>query len=205
MFFKKKRVMTDKTTHNNKTNNETADNMSENEQMEEVISNELNTDERGTVDLPESNDDEAEKLKMELAESKDKHIRLIAEFENFKRRNSKERLELIQTAGKDIIQSLLVVLDDVSRAEKQMKTTDDVALIKEGVTLVFNKLQSVLQQKGLKEMEALNLDFDADVHEAITEIPAPTEEMKGKIIDVVEAGYYLNDKLIRHAKVVVGK
>ncbi len=197
--------MTDKTTHNNKTNNETADNMSENEQMEEVISNELNTDERGTVDLPESNDDEAEKLKMELAESKDKHIRLIAEFENFKRRNSKERLELIQTAGKDIIQSLLVVLDDVSRAEKQMKTTDDVTLIKEGVTLVFNKLQSVLQQKGLKEMEALNLDFDADVHEAITEIPAPTEEMKGKIIDVVEAGYYLKDKLIRHAKVVVGK
>ncbi len=205
MFFKKKKAMTDKTTHNNKTNNETADNMSENEQMEEVISNELNTDERGTVDLPESNDDEAEKLKMELAESKDKHIRLIAEFENFKRRNSKERLELIQTAGKDIIQSLLVVLDDVSRAEKQMKSTDDVALIKEGVTLIFNKLHNIMQQKGLKEMEAMNVDFDADVHEAITEIPAPTEEMKGKIIDVVEAGYYLNDKLIRHAKVVVGK
>lgn len=205
MFFKKKKAMTDKTTHNNKTNNETADNMSENEQMEEVISNELNTDERGTVELPESNDDEAEKLKMELAESKDKHIRLIAEFENFKRRNSKERLELIQTAGKDIIQSLLVVLDDVSRAEKQMKNTDDVALIKEGVTLIFNKLHNIMQQKGLKEMEAMNVDFDADVHEAITEIPAPNDEMKGKIIDVVEAGYYLNDKLIRHAKVVVGK
>ena len=121
------------------------------------------------------------------------------------RRNAKERIELVQTAGKDIIQSLLVVLDDVDRASKQLETTNDIKVLKEGISLVFNKLRSIMQQKGLKAMDAVNEEFNPDLHEAITEIPAPNAKMKGKVIDMVEAGYYLNDKLIRHAKVVVGK
>ena len=206
MFFKKKKDMTDKTTHNKKTNHETADNMAQNEQTDELLSNVLNTDDSMSGgELAESNDEELEKLQAELAEMKDKQLRLVAEFDNFRRRNAKERIELTQTAGKDIIESLLVVLDDVDRASKQLENTTDLTLLKEGIELVFNKLRKILQAKGLKVMEATNEEFNPDLHEAITEIPAPKKEMVGKVIDVVEAGYYLNDKLIRHAKVVVGK
>ena len=149
--------------------------------------------------------DELEKSKSELQEQKDKYLRLFAEFDNAKRRNAKERMELIQTAGKDIISSLLVVLDDVDRAEKQMQTTDDVSQVKEGVQLVFNKLRSTVQNKGLKPMESIGTDFDVEKHEAITEIPAPTPALVGKVVDEVTKGYYLNDKIIRHAQVIVGK
>jgi molecular chaperone GrpE len=135
---------------------------------------------------------------------KDKHIRLIAEFDNFRRRTAKERVDEGKLAGKEIITALLVVLDDMGRAEKQIDNTTDIAAIKEGLALVFNKLRHIMQQKGLKVMESTNMEFNADVHEAITEIPAPNEDMKGKVIDTVEPGYYLNDKLIRYAKVVVG-
>lgn len=206
MFFKKKKVMSDKTTHNKKTGNEMGDNMSQNEEMDEAMASMLNADDsRAGSELSESNDEEIEKLEAELAELKDKHLRLVAEFDNFRRRNAKERVELIQTAGKDTIESLLVVLDDIDRASKQLENTTDVKLLKEGVSLVFNKMKLIMQQKGLRVMEAINEDFNPDLHEAITEIPAPTPKMVGKVIDVVEAGYYLNDKLIRHAKVVVGK
>ena len=199
--------MTDKTPNNNKNTNDNADNMAQNEQMEDALAREINTDDSGIGEtaLPESNDAESEKLKAELAEMKDKHIRLVAEFDNFRRRNAKERIELIQTAGKDVIESLLVVMDDVNRAEKQISNTEDVTLIKEGISLIFSKLKKIMQQNGLKDMEATGQEFNPDLHEAITEIPAPNEAMIGKIIDVVEQGYYLNDKLIRHAKVVVGK
>ena len=206
MFFKKKKVMSENIDNNKNMNSENADNLAQNEALEEALGNVLNTDDSRNVNdvLNESNDEEIEKVKAELAEAKDKHIRLIAEFENYKRRTAKERTELSQTAGKDIIQSLLVVLDDMGRAEKQIENTADIAAIKEGLALVFNKLRSILQQRGLKAMDAVNEEFNADLHEAITEIPAPTEKMKGKVIDVVEPGYYLNEKLIRYAKVVVG-
>lgn len=191
---------------NTNANNENADNLSQNEQIDEALSNVLNSDDsRAGSELSEGNDEEIEKLQAELAELKDKHLRLVAEFDNFRRRNAKERVELTQTAGKDIIQSLLVVMDDVDRAAKTMDSTSDIKILKEGISLVFNKLRNILQQKGLKVMDAVNEEFNPDLHEAITEIPAPTEAMKGKVIDVVEQGYYLNDKLIRHAKVVVGK
>lgn len=144
------------------------------------------------------------KLEAELAEQKDKYLRLMAEFDNFRRRTSKERLELIQTAGKDVIVSLLEVLDDVDRAEKQLATSEDIAVQKEGIHLVFNKIRSTLQAKGVKALESINTEFDVEKHEAITEIPAPTEALKGKVLDEVQKGYYLNDKLIRFAKVVVG-
>ena len=169
----------------------------------------LNTDENaaGTTHLnePVQEENKTEKLQAELQEQKDKYIRLMAEFDNFRRRTAKERLELIQTAGKDVIVSLLDVLDDCDRAEKQIQASEDVNQIKEGVTLVFGKMRSALQSKGVKEMKSMHEEFDVEKHEAITELPAPTEELKGKVIDEVQKGYYLNDKIIRFAKVVVGK
>jgi molecular chaperone GrpE len=158
----------------------------------------------GTTHLGNEGAEEAtEKLKAEIDEQKDKYLRLFAEFDNYKRRTAKERIDLIQTAGKDVIVSLLDVLDDCDRAEKQIQSTNDVGLIKEGVQLVFNKLRTTLQQRGLKPMESISRDFDVEKHEAITEIPAATEDQKGKVIDEVIKGYYLNDKIIRFAKVVV--
>ena len=149
-------------------------------------------------------EDAMEKLQAELQEQKDKYLRLFAEFDNFKRRNAKERIELIQTAGKEVIASLLVILDDCERAEKQLEESDDIVNNKKGVQLVFNKLRSTLHAKGLKAMESINTDFDVEKHEAITEIEVP-EDKKGKVVDEIEKGYYLNDKIIRFAKVVVGK
>lgn len=169
----------------------------------------LNTDENaaGTTHLnePVTEESELEELKSALQEQKDKYIRLMAEFDNFRRRTARERIELTQTAGKDVIVSLLDVLDDCDRAEKQMQSTEDLGVLKEGVLLVFNKLRSSLYSKGLKEMKSVHEEFDVEKHEAITEIPAPNDELKGKVIDEVQKGYYLNDKIIRFAKVVVGK
>ena len=169
----------------------------------------INTDENlsGDTHLTEPVEEKtaSEKLRSELQEINDKYIRKIAEFDNFKRRNAKERLELIQTAGKDVIIDLLDVLDDCDRAQKQLESSNDIKEIKEGVLLVFNKLRNILQAKGLKPMETINREFNPDLHEAITEIPAPSDELKDKIVDEVIKGYYLNDKIIRHAKVVVGK
>jgi molecular chaperone GrpE len=168
----------------------------------------INTDENAaiTADLnePEVLENPLEKLTAELLEQKDKYLRLMAEFDNFRRRTAKERLDLIQTAGKDVIVSLLDVLDDCDRAEKQLSGSDDIAAQKEGILLVFNKIRSSLYNKGVKAMESINTEFDVEKHEAITEIPAPTPELKGKILDQVMKGYYLNDKIIRFAKVVVG-
>lgn len=161
------------------------------------------TEETETVPVTEQT--ELDKVKAELEEAKDKYLRQIAEFDNFRRRSAKERIELIQTAGKEVITDMLDVLDDAERAQKQLETTEDIKLVKEGVTLVFNKLRNLLLSKGLKGMETIGTDFNPDLHEAITEIPAPTEELKGKVVDEVIKGYYLNDKIIRHAKVVVGK
>jgi len=145
------------------------------------------------------------KIQSELDEQKDKYIRLFAEFDNFKRRNAKERMELIQTAGKEVITSLLDVLDDCDRAEKQLQKSEDLQQIKEGIQLVFGKLRNTLQSKGLKAMESISTDFDVEKHEAITEIPAPSPALVDKVVDEVQKGYYLNDKIIRFAKVVVGK
>jgi len=178
-------------------------------QAEQTAAMDINTDENisGTTHLnePVAEESEMEKLKAELADANDKYVRKVAEFENFKRRNAKERIELIQTAGRDVITDILTVLDDCDRAQKQLETSDNADTVKEGVLLVFNKLRSTLQAKGVKQMEVLNTDFNPDLHEAITEIPAPSEELKGKVLDEILKGYYLNDKIIRHAKVVVGK
>lgn len=169
----------------------------------------INTDENqsGTTHLnePVAEESELEKLKTELEESKDKYLRKVAEFDNFKRRSAKERIELIQTAGRDVINDMLDVLDDCDRAQKQLDASTDAIALKEGVMLVFTKLRNTLQARGVKAMETLGQEFNVDLHEAVTEIPAPSEELRGKILDEVMKGYYMNDKIIRHAKVVVGK
>jgi molecular chaperone GrpE len=154
---------------------------------------------------PVAEESEMEKLKEELEAMKDKYLRHVAEFDNYKKRSLKERMEIIQTAGKDVITDMLDVLDDCERAQKQIESTDDFTAAKEGVLLVFNKLKNTLSARGLKPMDSLQKEFNTDLHEAITEIPAATEDMKGKVIDEVQKGYYLNDKIIRFAKVVVGK
>ena len=169
----------------------------------------MNTDENvaGTTHLNErlSGEDEVEKLKEELQAQKEKYLRLFAEFDNYRKRSAKENLELRQTAGKEIITSLLDVVDDCDRAEKQLQTAGDIDQIREGIQLIFNKLRSILQGRGLKPMQSINTDFDVEKHEAITEVPVQDEKLKGKVIDEVQKGYYLNDKIIRFAKVVVGK
>jgi molecular chaperone GrpE len=175
-----------------------------------IDSNDLSVDELNIspqTDLQDNAvaDEAIQKLKEELEEQKDKYVRLFAEFENYKRRNSKERIELIQTAGKEVIVSLLQILDDCDRAEKQMQESNDVEQIKEGILLVFNKFRKTLLAQGLKAMESLHTDFDVEKHEAITEIPVDDKKLKGKVIDEIEKGYYLNNKLIRFAKVIVGK
>jgi molecular chaperone GrpE len=168
----------------------------------------INTDENidGNQHLndPVVEESEIEKLRQQVDELNDRYLRQVAEFENFKRRNARERIELIQTAGKEVITDLLDVLDDSERAQKQMDTTQDVQQIREGVQLVFTKLRNTLASKGLKPIESLNKDFNVDLHEAVTEIDAG-EEMKGKVVAEIQKGYYLNDKIIRFAKVVVGK
>lgn len=168
----------------------------------------INTDENitGTLNVEEKVGEasELEKLRETIREKEDKYLRLYAEFDNFRRRNAKERIELIQTAGKEVIVSLLEVMDDCDRAEKVMIKSDDIAAVREGVQLVFNKFRRTMLSKGLKEMDCVGTEFNADLHEAITEVPAGPDNA-GKVIDQVEKGYYLNDKIIRFAKVVVGQ
>lgn len=147
---------------------------------------------------------EEEKLKAEATDWQNKYLRLYAEFDNFKRRTSKERLELLQMAGKDVISDLLPVLDDFERAQKSVETATDIEAVAEGIKLVHHKLKNILAQKGLKEMKSVGAEFDADIHEGITNIPAPSEDMKGKVLDELEKGYYLHDKVIRFAKVIIG-
>jgi len=191
--------------------NQNPENTEQNEMLNEneIGKNEDSTNvEEGTEESSSENtegqiSDEA-KLIAEATEWQNKYLRLYAEFDNFKRRTSKERLELLQIAGKDVITDLLTVLDDFERAQKSIETTTDVNAVKEGVTLVQHKLKGILNQKGLKEMESIGKDFDADLHEGITNIPAPTTNLKGKVIDELEKGYLLNDKVIRFAKVIIG-
>lgn len=146
-----------------------------------------------------------EKMKQEHGELKDKYLRLFAEFENYKKRTFKEKLELMKTAAQDTMSALLPVLDDFDRAKKNADNESTEETFSEGVNLVYNKLYSVLKNKGLEVMESKGEVFDPELHEAITEIPAPNPELKGKIVDTIEKGYTLKDKIIRHAKVVIGK
>lgn len=197
------------------TDNKSTDNKSTEEQVAEELNEETQTTSEEVEEQEESTEeetpaqeeevDELTQLKAEVAEAKDKYLRLYSEFENFRRRTSKEKLDLVNSASEGLIKVLLPVLDDFERADKSMTEDADVKSLKEGVDLIFNKFKGALEQKGLKEIEVgAGSEFDVEFHEAITQIPAPSEELKGKIVDVVEKGYQLNDKVVRFAKVVTG-
>ena len=179
--------------------------------VEEPVAAQENTEEKtGTPkDSGESGEVEAlreenEELKATIAKEKDDYLRLMADFENFRRHSAEAKLELVSTASADIIKGLLPVLDDCERAMKMLSDADDKVAV-EGTELIYNKLMSYLKTKGLEVIKAKDEKFDTDFHEAIALIDAPTEEQKGKILDCVQKGYTLNDKVIRHAKVVIGK
>ncbi len=147
---------------------------------------------------------EADVAAQEIAELKEKYLRLYADFENFRRRTAREKLDLINTASEGMLVALLPVVDDFDRAMQSLEATADLTALKEGVSLIHNKLSRTLESKGLKPMVAKGQPFNADLHESVTQFPAPTEDMKGKVIDEVERGYLLNEKVIRFAKVIVG-
>ncbi|WP_298073116.1 nucleotide exchange factor GrpE [uncultured Bacteroides sp.] len=148
---------------------------------------------------------ELTKLQEELDNMKDKYLRLSAEFDNYRKRTMKEKAELILNGGEKSISSILPIVDDFERALKNMETAEDVAAVKEGVELIYNKFMTVLGQNGVKVIETKEQPLNTDFHEAIAVIPAQEEKLKGKILDCVQTGYTLNDKVIRHAKVVVGE
>ncbi len=159
-------------------------------------------------ELPTVPTDDRDKKIAELEEQvtslNDKHLRLYSEFDNFRKRTSKERVEILNMAGAEIIKALLPVVDDLERAIKNNENSKDIAAINEGVNLIAQKFRSILAQKGLESVSSVGKTFDVDLHEAITNIPAPTEDLKGKVVDEVEKGYSLNGKVIRFAKVIVG-
>ena len=146
-----------------------------------------------------------EEVKKKLEEMNDKYLRLSAEYDNYRKRTLKEKMELTKSAGASVILALLPVIDDFDRALAHLDDAKDLDAVKEGILLIYSKFKEFLAQQGVSEIEATNKEFDTDHHEAITKIPAPSEEMKGKVIDTVEKGYMLNDKVIRFAKVVVGE
>ena len=171
---------------------------------------ECNVDEKNPVDDNVAETDAAvksdvEKMAEEATQWRDKYVRLSAEFDNYRKRTIKEKMELVSSAGEDVIKSLLPVMDDLERALAATEKSTDVEAVREGVVLISNKLRDTLRGKGLVEIDAFGQELDTDFHEAVAKIPAPEETQKGKIVDVVQKGYKLHDKVIRHSKVVVGE
>ena len=176
-----------------------------NECDEETVGQETSQENEAPLTEEEKLVQELEKANEQIEEQKDKYLRLSAEFDNYRKRTMKEKAELILNGGEKSISSILPIVDDFERALKNMETATDVAAVKEGVELIYNKFMSVLGQNGVKVIETKEQPLDTDYHEAIAVIPAPNEALKGKILDCVQTGYILNDKVIRHAKVVVGE
>lgn len=180
----------------------------EQEQTPEVNTETTEKNDTNPANETAANDQSAEtelgRLKQQLAEANDKYLRLYSEFDNYRKRTSRERIDLLKTAGEDVIKSLLPILDDFERAVKSNETAADIAAVNEGVKLVQQKFRNLLQHKGLEAMNTIGQPFDTDMHEAITNIPAPSEDMKGKVVDELEKGYLLGGKVIRFAKVIVG-
>jgi molecular chaperone GrpE len=178
------------------------DNTHIDEELQE-IANELSNNEP-TAKVEENVSEEA-KIKAELASVQDKYLRLYSEFENYKRRTTKERADLFKSANQEVLLAMLPVMDDFERALEAMPSTNENQKIKEGIDLIYSKFKNTLAAKGVKEMEAQGLAFDPDFHEAITKIPAPSEELKDKVVAILEKGYFLHDKVIRFAKVIIGE
>ena len=176
-----------------------------NECDEETVGQETSQENEAPLTEEEKLAQELEKANEQIEEQKDKYLRLSAEFDNYRKRTMKEKAELILNGGEKSISSILPVIDDFERAIKTMETAKDVKAVKEGVELIYNKFMATLAQNGVKVIETKDQPLDTDYHEAIAVIPAPSEEQKGKMLDCVQTGYTLNDKVIRHAKVVVGE
>jgi len=178
--------------------------MSKKDNKQEVVEDQIDATQNETVEVEEQTVEE--KLHGELKQEKDKFLRLFAEFENYKRRTSKERVELFKTAGEDVMVSMLPVLDDFERALSHIEDDKEAEELRKGVLLIYQKMFTTLEQKGLSVVEVSQGDvFNADDHEAVTQIAAPSKDLKGKIIDVIEKGYKLGDKVIRFPKVVIGQ
>jgi molecular chaperone GrpE len=182
----------------NETTSDTQDTATE-EQVQETVAEETQTEETVEETIIEPTPEE------KYAELNDKFLRLYSEFDNYRKRTNKEKLELISTASSGVIKDLVAVLDDFERAITNNETVEDTSALKEGFNLIHNKLKGILETKGLKPMISKGEVFDSELHEAIANIPAPTEDLKGKIVDDVEKGYYIHEKVIRYAKVVVGQ
>ena len=178
--------------------------MANEEINEEQINNSTDKEVVEEIATPVPELTELEKAQAESADWKDKYVRLYAEFDNYKRRTSKERIDLIKTANEDLMSTLIPVIDDFDRALKNIPSTEETKALREGVELIHNKFNKTLEQKGLTPMNAQGEVFNPDLHEAITQIPAPSADMKGKVVDEVEKGYFLGEKVIRYAKVVIG-
>lgn len=201
--------------------NKTSDKKQEEEVKEHVTSDEMNGEKNSSENLDEENVKEPEEKKKKTKKDKnkeqieeleekfdvlsDKHLRLQAEFDNFRRRTLKEKADLIKSGGETVLSGILPIVDDFERAIESMKEVSDDDTGKQGILLIYTKFKDFLKQNNVKEIEALHQDFDVDLHEAITKIPAPENKLKGKVVDVVQKGYTLNDKVIRFAKVVVGE
>lgn len=150
-------------------------------------------------------EDKVEALEKDLQEIRDKHIRLQAEFDNYRKRTMREKMDLVKTGGENVIVNILPVIDDFERALMAFSEVDDKDPLKEGILLIYSKFQDFLKQNGIAEINALEKDFDTDLHEAVTKIPAPKDELKGKVVDVIQKGYLMNEKVIRFSKVVIGE
>lgn len=188
---KKEEVVEGQVTNDNAESTEATE-----EQVEETAEEEV---------AEQTEESEVEKLSLKVSELNDRYLRLSAEYDNYRKRTLKERMELTKSAGEGLLKGLLPVVDDFDRAIAHLSESSDLDAVKEGIDLIYNKFNEFYKQNGVVEIEAKDKDFDTDLHEAITKIPAPTEEMKGKVIDCIEKGYMLGDKVMRFAKVVVGE
>lgn len=176
-----------------------------NEEVKDNTENESSSENTQNTSISDASEDKVAVLEKQVEELKDKYLRLYSDFDNAKKRQVRERAELIQTAGKEIMSALLPVLDDMERAMKAFKEAQDIESMRSGLELIYTKFVSTLLARGLQGFDATGETFDVERHEAVTEIPAPTEDLKGKVLDELEKGYFLNDRIIRYAKVVVGK
>lgn len=198
-FLKNKKSMKKQGEHNS-----VEEEIKNKEEQKDVNQASAIDEEQSLPDAEKSESTPEAKLEVELSEARDKYLRLYSDFENYKKRVMRDRIELTKMAGADIFLAILPVMDDMERAIKAMNEKAEAEGIKEGLNLIYNKLKSTTEAKGLKAMDSIGKVFDADIHDAITNAPAPSNDMKGKVLDEIEKGYYLNDKVIRHAKVIVG-
>ncbi len=184
----------------------TTDETLENEQKEDSASENVTEEEMQKENSEVTDEDQKiQELTEKLNSSNDKYLRLVAEYDNYRKRTLKEKMELTKSAGEGLLKSLLPVVDDFDRALTHLNESSDLDAVKEGIELIYNKFQEYLKQNGVTQINTSEEEFDTDLHEAITKIPAPSEDLKGKVIDCIEKGYMLNDKIMRFAKVVVGE